>query len=118
MTAARNVGFEGHAVAGLTRPARASLQAAPGHPPLTYGVAPLVSLTVIVRETALRNLARVRGEDKDLFTRTRRAISAGSSPRPLGSQGRMWRPDRAGAWAFAAITGTTHPDEQGRSLII
>jgi mRNA-degrading endonuclease RelE of RelBE toxin-antitoxin system len=35
-----------------------------------------VSLTVIVRETALRNLARIRSEDKDLFTRTRRAISA------------------------------------------
>ena len=32
--------------------------------------------TVIVRETALRNLARIRSEDKDLFTRTRRAISA------------------------------------------
>jgi prevent-host-death family protein len=27
-------------------------------------------------ETALRNLARIRGEDKDLFTWTRRAISA------------------------------------------
>ena len=35
-----------------------------------------MSLTVIFRETALRNLARIRGEDKDLFTRTRRAISA------------------------------------------
>jgi mRNA-degrading endonuclease RelE of RelBE toxin-antitoxin system len=35
-----------------------------------------VSLTVVFRETALRNLARIRGEDKDLFTRTRRAISA------------------------------------------
>ena len=29
-----------------------------------------------MRETALRNLARIRGEDKDLFIRTRRAISA------------------------------------------
>ena len=35
-----------------------------------------MSLTAIVRETALRNLARIRGEVKDLFTRTRRAISA------------------------------------------
>jgi mRNA-degrading endonuclease RelE of RelBE toxin-antitoxin system len=35
-----------------------------------------MSLTVVFRETALRNLARIRAEDKDLFTRTRRAISA------------------------------------------
>jgi mRNA-degrading endonuclease RelE of RelBE toxin-antitoxin system len=35
-----------------------------------------VSLAVVFRETALRNLARIRGEDKDLFVRTRRAISA------------------------------------------
>ena len=35
-----------------------------------------MSLTVVFRETALRNLARIRGEDKDLFTRTRRAIVA------------------------------------------
>ena len=35
-----------------------------------------MSLTVVFRETALRNLARIRGEDKDLFTRARRAISA------------------------------------------
>ena len=35
-----------------------------------------MGLTVVFRETALRNLARLRGEDKDLFTRTRRAISA------------------------------------------
>ncbi len=34
-----------------------------------------MSLTVVFRETALRNLARIRGEDKDLFTRTRRAIN-------------------------------------------
>lgn len=31
-----------------------------------------MSLTVVFRETALRNLARIRGEDKDLFVRTRR----------------------------------------------
>jgi mRNA-degrading endonuclease RelE of RelBE toxin-antitoxin system len=35
-----------------------------------------MSLTVVVWETALRNLARIRGEDKDLFARARRAISA------------------------------------------
>jgi hypothetical protein len=34
-----------------------------------------VSLTVVSRETALRNLARIRSEDKDLFARTRRAIA-------------------------------------------
>jgi mRNA-degrading endonuclease RelE of RelBE toxin-antitoxin system len=38
-----------------------------------------MSLTAVFRETALRNLARIRGEDKDLFTRTRRAISAPAS---------------------------------------
>ncbi len=35
-----------------------------------------MSLAVVFRETALRNLARIRGEDKELFTLTRRAISA------------------------------------------
>jgi hypothetical protein len=45
-----------------------------------------VSLTVVFRQTALRNLARIRGEDKDLFTRTRRAISAlASEPYPEGA---------------------------------
>jgi mRNA-degrading endonuclease RelE of RelBE toxin-antitoxin system len=34
-----------------------------------------VSLTVVFRETALRNLARIRSEDKDLFVRTRRAVA-------------------------------------------
>ncbi|HEY2078791.1 MAG TPA: type II toxin-antitoxin system RelE/ParE family toxin [Streptosporangiaceae bacterium] len=34
-----------------------------------------MSLTVVFRETALRNLARIRSEDKDLFVRTRRAVS-------------------------------------------
>ena len=33
-------------------------------------------LTVVFRETALRNLARIRSEDKELFAQTRRAISA------------------------------------------
>jgi hypothetical protein len=32
-------------------------------------------MTVVFRETALRNLARIRSEDKDLFTRTRRAAA-------------------------------------------
>jgi mRNA-degrading endonuclease RelE of RelBE toxin-antitoxin system len=45
-----------------------------------------MSLTVILRETALRNLARIRSEDKDLFTRTRRAISAlADEPYPEGA---------------------------------
>ena len=35
-----------------------------------------MSLTVVLRETALRDLARIRGEDKDLFARARRAMSA------------------------------------------
>jgi mRNA-degrading endonuclease RelE of RelBE toxin-antitoxin system len=45
-----------------------------------------VGLTVVLRETALRNLARIRGEDKDLFARTRRAISAlAEQPYPEGA---------------------------------
>jgi mRNA-degrading endonuclease RelE of RelBE toxin-antitoxin system len=45
-----------------------------------------VSLTVVFRETALRNLARIRGEDKDLFTRMRSAISAlADRPYPPGA---------------------------------
>ena len=35
-----------------------------------------MSVTVVFRETALRNLARIRSEDKDLFVRTRRAIAS------------------------------------------
>jgi mRNA-degrading endonuclease RelE of RelBE toxin-antitoxin system len=34
-----------------------------------------MSLTVVFRETALRNLARIRSEDKDVFVRTRRVIA-------------------------------------------
>ena len=34
-----------------------------------------MSLTVVFRQTALRNLARIRSEDKDLFGRTRQAIA-------------------------------------------
>jgi mRNA-degrading endonuclease RelE of RelBE toxin-antitoxin system len=35
-----------------------------------------VSLTVVFRETALRNLARIRGEDRDLFIRMRRVVAS------------------------------------------
>ena len=42
-----------------------------------------MSLTVIFRETALRNLARLRGEDKDAFAQVRSAITAlAGGPRP------------------------------------
>jgi mRNA-degrading endonuclease RelE of RelBE toxin-antitoxin system len=34
-----------------------------------------VSLTVVFRETALRNLARIRSDDKDLFVRARQAVA-------------------------------------------
>jgi mRNA-degrading endonuclease RelE of RelBE toxin-antitoxin system len=53
-----------------------------------------VSLTVVFRETALRNLARIRGEDKELFARTRRAISA------LADQS---YPDSAVAWGATGV---------------
>jgi mRNA-degrading endonuclease RelE of RelBE toxin-antitoxin system len=44
-----------------------------------------VSLTVVFRETALRNLARLRSEDKDAFTQVRTAIAAlADDPRPGG----------------------------------
>jgi mRNA-degrading endonuclease RelE of RelBE toxin-antitoxin system len=45
-----------------------------------------VSLTVVFRETALRNLARLRSEDKDAFTQARTAIAAlADGPRPSGA---------------------------------
>jgi mRNA-degrading endonuclease RelE of RelBE toxin-antitoxin system len=34
-----------------------------------------VSLAVVFRKTALRNLARIRSEDKELSIRTRRAVA-------------------------------------------
>jgi hypothetical protein len=34
-----------------------------------------VSLTVVFRQTALRNLARIRSDDNDLSAGTRRAIA-------------------------------------------
>jgi mRNA-degrading endonuclease RelE of RelBE toxin-antitoxin system len=53
-----------------------------------------MSLTVVFRETALRNLARIRSEDKDLFVRTRRAITL------LGDQP---YPDDAVAWGATGV---------------
>jgi mRNA-degrading endonuclease RelE of RelBE toxin-antitoxin system len=53
-----------------------------------------VSLTVVFRETALRNLARIRSEDKDVFVRTRHAIGA------LANQP---YPDGAVAWGTSGI---------------
>jgi hypothetical protein len=45
-----------------------------------------VSLTVVFRETALRNLARMRGEDEELFGRTRRALALlADEPYPAGA---------------------------------
>jgi mRNA-degrading endonuclease RelE of RelBE toxin-antitoxin system len=43
-------------------------------------------MTVVFRETALRNLARVRSEDKDLFARTRRTVALlADQPYPEGA---------------------------------
>ena len=45
-----------------------------------------MSLTVVFRETALRNLARLRCEDKDAFAKVRSAIAAiADDPRPGGA---------------------------------
>lgn len=45
-----------------------------------------MSLTVVFRETALRNLARLRSEDMDLFVRTRRAVALlADEPYPAGA---------------------------------
>jgi mRNA-degrading endonuclease RelE of RelBE toxin-antitoxin system len=42
-----------------------------------------MSLTVVLWETALRNLARLRAEDRDAFTQVRSAITAlADHPRP------------------------------------
>jgi mRNA-degrading endonuclease RelE of RelBE toxin-antitoxin system len=53
-----------------------------------------VSLTVVFQETALRALARIRGEDKDMFARTRHAIAT------LADQP---HPDGAVAWGATGI---------------
>ncbi len=63
-----------------------------------------MSLTVIFRETALRNLARIRGEDKDLFTRTRRAISA-LADQPYPESAVAWVPPGCTTGTTAVITG-------------
>jgi mRNA-degrading endonuclease RelE of RelBE toxin-antitoxin system len=45
-----------------------------------------VSLTVVFRETALQNLARLRSQDKDAFAPMRSAIAAlADDPRPDGA---------------------------------
>lgn len=45
-----------------------------------------MSLTVVFRETALRNLACIRSEDKGLFIQTRRAVaSLADQPYPEGA---------------------------------
>jgi mRNA-degrading endonuclease RelE of RelBE toxin-antitoxin system len=47
-----------------------------------------VSLTVVFRQTALRNLARIRSEDNDLFGRTRTAIALlADQPNPKNAVG-------------------------------
>lgn len=53
-----------------------------------------MSLTVIFRETALRSMARIRGDDADAFVRARAAIAG------LGHQP---HPDGAVAWGTAGI---------------
>lgn len=53
-----------------------------------------MSLTVVLRETALRSLAHIRSEDKDLFVQARRAITL------LAGQP---YPDSAFAWGATGI---------------
>jgi len=53
-----------------------------------------VSLTVVFRETALRNLARIRSDDKEPFVRTRRAIAL-LADQPY--------PDDAVAWGATGV---------------
>jgi mRNA-degrading endonuclease RelE of RelBE toxin-antitoxin system len=53
-----------------------------------------MSLTVVVQETALRALARIRSEDKEAFAAIRRALSA------LADQP---RPEQAVAWGGSGI---------------
>jgi hypothetical protein len=48
-----------------------------------------MSLTVVFRQTALRNLARIRSEDKDLFGRIRRAIAL-SADQPYPKNAVAW----------------------------
>jgi mRNA-degrading endonuclease RelE of RelBE toxin-antitoxin system len=53
-----------------------------------------MSFTVIVQETALRALARIRAEDKDAFASIRRALAA------LAEQP---HPDQAVTWGGSGI---------------
>jgi mRNA-degrading endonuclease RelE of RelBE toxin-antitoxin system len=53
-----------------------------------------MSLTIVVQETAIRALARIRSADKDAFIDVRQAISA------LADQP---RPDAAVAWGDSGI---------------
>ena len=53
-----------------------------------------MSLTVVVQETALRALARIRSKDKEAFAAIRRALSA------LADQP---RPEQAVAWGGSGI---------------
>ena len=53
-----------------------------------------MSFTVVVQETALRALARIRAEDKEVFTSVRRAL-AGPAEQP--------HPDEAVAWGGSGI---------------
>ncbi len=53
-----------------------------------------MSLTVVVQETALRALARIRSEDREAFTSIRQALAA------LADQP---RPDQAVAWGGSGI---------------
>jgi mRNA-degrading endonuclease RelE of RelBE toxin-antitoxin system len=53
-----------------------------------------MSLTVVVQETALRTLARVRAEDKEVFVSIRRALAA------LAEQP---HPDQAVSWGGSGI---------------
>ena len=53
-----------------------------------------MSLTVVVQETALRTLARIRAEDKEAFASIRRALAAlAEEPHP----------DQAVAWGASGI---------------
>ena len=53
-----------------------------------------MSLTVVFRDTALRNLARIRSEDKELFVRIRRAVAL-LADEPL--------PEEAVAWGATGV---------------
>lgn len=53
-----------------------------------------MSLTVVFQQTALRALARIRSENKDVFARTRHAIAA-LADQPY--------PDGAVAWGATGI---------------